>query len=123
MPQTVLRNSQYLTMDESATYVIAGGLGGLGRNVARWLVDRGARNLILLSRSGVHTNSTHAFVEELKAQGTVVKAPPCDVTNAKSLEQVLEECTRDMPPIKGCVQGSMVLRVSDFQSSMLSTRH
>ena len=48
------------------TYIIAGGLGGLGRVTARWMVDRGARNIILLSRSGPRTDDAVALVKELR---------------------------------------------------------
>ena len=44
---------QALVLREDATYLITGGLGGLGLKLARWLVDRGAHHLVLLSRSGV----------------------------------------------------------------------
>jgi NAD(P)-dependent dehydrogenase (short-subunit alcohol dehydrogenase family) len=92
--------------------VIAGGLGGIGRNIARWLVDRGAKHLLLLSRSGAKSSAAQEFVQELTARGVASKAPPCDVTNLEILTGVVEECAREMPPIKGCVQGSMVQRVS-----------
>jgi NAD(P)-dependent dehydrogenase (short-subunit alcohol dehydrogenase family) len=91
--------------------VIAGGLGGIGRNVARWLVERGATHLLLLSRSGARDEKAQSFIEELSARGVVARAPPCDVTDYHALQQVIEQCSHDMPPIKGCVQGSMVLRV------------
>lgn len=41
--------------DPSKCYIITGGLGGFGLELAQWLVDRGARSLILTSRSGVRT--------------------------------------------------------------------
>lgn len=98
-------------IDKDSTYLIAGGLGGLGRSIARWLVDRGAKNLILLSRSGAKSEISLTFLEEMRQCGTRVAAPPCDVTDVSSLHAVLEQCAMDMPPIKGCIQGSMVLRV------------
>lgn len=75
------------------------------------MVSRGARNLILLSRSGVNNETARAFLEEMKMNGARVEAPQCDITNITSLEKKLTPYTTDMPPIKGCIQGSMVLRV------------
>ena len=98
-------------LDPDKTYVIAGGLGGLGRSIARWFVGRGAKNLILLSRSGARSDAALAFLEELREHGARVEAPPCDVTDAAAVQSVLERCATDMSVIKGCVQGSMVLRV------------
>lgn len=95
-----------------ATYVIAGGLGGLGKSAAKWLADRGARHLLLLSRSGVKTDHDVAFIRGLQAGGVNVTAPPCDITDFTKLSSTLEHCSVSMPPIKGCIQAAMVLRVS-----------
>ena len=98
--------------DANASYVIAGGLGGLGRSVARWMASRGAKNLILLSRRGAAHPSAIDFIKELESICDKVSAPPCDVTDEETLKKVINECLSHMPPIKGCVQGSMVLKVS-----------
>ncbi|RYP67536.1 hypothetical protein DL771_007186 [Monosporascus sp. 5C6A] len=73
------------SMDPTATYVIAGGLGGLGRSVASWLVRQGARYLILLSRSGGSSASTKNFVRELGVRGARVETPACDISNLEAL--------------------------------------
>lgn len=79
------------------------------------MASRGARNLILLSRSGVGSEVAVDFIEELKANGVHAEAPKCDVTSADSLAAVLANCAKTMPPVKGCIQGSMVLRVCFLQ--------
>lgn len=79
------------------------------------MASRGARNLILLSRSGVGSEVAVDFIEELKANGVHAEAPKCDVTSADSLTAVLANCAKTMPPVKGCIQGSMVLRVCCLQ--------
>lgn len=99
----------------NASYLIAGGLGGLGRSMAGWLVDRGARNLILLARSGVRTQEARDFVDDMTRRGVRVATPPCDVADAKALESVLEQCRRDgMPRVRGAIQATMVLRDAVF---------
>ena len=99
------------------TYLIVGGLGGLGRYIARWMVHRGAANLILLSQSGASGNeAAQQFLTELRAQGIRVEAPPCDVINAVALKGLLDNCAVDMPAIQGCIQGSMVLRDALFKT-------
>ncbi|KUI65003.1 Lovastatin diketide synthase LovF [Cytospora mali] len=60
---------------KDATYVIGGGLGGLGRSFARWMVRRGARHLILLSRSGPKSDATKDLIVELEAQRVYVATP------------------------------------------------
>ena len=108
--------------DQNSTYLIAGGLGGLGRSAARWMVNRGVKNLILLSRSGAQSTTAIALIKELKAKGAHVEAPACDVTQADMLRNALERCAETMPPVKGVIQGSMVLKVSSFSLFYINTR-
>ncbi|ERF74612.1 hypothetical protein EPUS_00742 [Endocarpon pusillum Z07020] len=100
------------TLDSNATYLITGGLGGLGRTIARWMVSRGAKHLLLLSRSGAQTPVAVAFLKELTANGVDARAPLCDISDKEMLKCVLDEQGKTMPPIKGCIQASMVLRDS-----------
>lgn len=84
--------------------------------MARWLTRRGARHLILLSRSGPRTSEATGLVEELESQGVQVATPACDVTDKDRLRSVLDTCSESMPPVKGCVQASMVMSVRDPRS-------
>jgi len=98
--------------DSTASYLLAGGLGGLGRSIAQWMAARGARNLIFLSRSGQVTKSVEEMIADLKSVGCNAHIFRCDVADADRLRAVVNECSTSLPPIKGCIQGSMVLRVS-----------
>lgn len=98
--------------DSDASYVLAGGLGGLGRSLARWMASRGARHLIFLSRSALVTEPVEAMIADLKEAECTVNIFTCDVADAQRLSEVVQECSATLPPIKGCIQGSMVLRVS-----------
>ena len=109
--QTLLNTQHSYSFDSRSSYLIAGGLGGLGRSISLWMVSRGARYLILLSRSRPKSDAAKALLSELQSQGVHVEAPACDISQADALGLVLEQCTKTMPPIKGCVQGTMVLRV------------
>ncbi|KAF4179877.1 hypothetical protein CNMCM7927_001594 [Aspergillus lentulus] len=112
---TVLKTRPECLFSPGETYLIAGGLGGLGRNIARWFVERGARNLILLSRSGPQNPHAHDLVRELEAKGARVSTPVCDITDRECLKAVLYEFGQTMPPIKGCVQASMVVSDAHFE--------
>lgn len=112
---TILNTRAPFELNGNATYLVAGGLGGLGRVVARWMAARGAKHLVLLGRSGAKTRAALALVHELEAQGVQVKTPPCDIVDATSVRSVIEETTQTMPPIKGCIQGSMVLQDQPFE--------
>lgn len=94
-----------------ATYVVAGGLGGLGRVTARWLACHGARYLILLSRSGPISEQAKELLSDLGKIGVCAEAPSCDISNEVSLTSTLADCSARLPPIRGCIQASMVLKV------------
>ncbi|KAK8069347.1 hypothetical protein PG994_005963 [Apiospora phragmitis] len=123
---TVLDRKPSLALDPNATYVIAGGFGGIARPTVQWMADRGALHLVLLSRSGPQSASARKLVEDLESRGVQVFAPQCDVTSTEALAPVLVEVAATMPPIKGCIQAAMVLRdtmldrVSAFQMFLSS---
>lgn len=103
--------SSHCVFEPNATYIIAGGFGGLARNISLWMASRGARNLILLSRSGLKHPKAHTLLEELSQRCVRVEAPPCDISSFSQLEAVLSQCASNLPPIKGCVQGALLLQV------------
>jgi NAD(P)-dependent dehydrogenase (short-subunit alcohol dehydrogenase family) len=110
----VPRDLPELRFESSASYVLAGGLGGLGRNIVLWMVERGARNLILLSRRGSDDPSSNSFCETLQALDVTVLTPRCDISNYDSVINAISACEA-MPPIRGCIQGAMILKVGGLQ--------
>lgn len=106
------------SFDMSASYLVAGGFGGIGRAILQWMADRGAKQLIVPSRSGAVSKAAVETVAQLTARGVTVIAPQCDVSSEASLSHVLEECARTMPPIKGCINAAMVLQDGIFQENM-----
>ncbi|KAJ5595540.1 uncharacterized protein N7459_001748 [Penicillium hispanicum] len=98
----------------NASYVLAGGLGGLGRSIALWMAARGAKNFIFLSRSGLRGDTTHQFIQGLRDKGCRAEVRACDITDQEMLTKTLASFQPMMPPIKGCFQCSMVLRDSMF---------
>ncbi|KAI0383327.1 putative polyketide synthase [Hypomontagnella monticulosa] len=111
-----VNTNRLCSLRPDATYVISGGLGGLGRELARWLATRGARYLILLSRSGPCTAAAQELVAELNAQGVHVEAPVCNVADEAALENALADCSKRMPLIRGCIQGAMVMKECIFSN-------
>jgi NAD(P)-dependent dehydrogenase (short-subunit alcohol dehydrogenase family) len=99
------------TLDESATYVVAGGLGGIGQIILEWLANKGAKNIIAPSRSGASSMSALNIILRLRKQGIRVECPLCDVSSSNELASMLDTYANDMPPIKGCINASMVLQV------------
>lgn len=76
------------------------------------MVTKGARNLVLLSRSGPQSSKLVSFLEELRRDGATVYTPRCNIADAASLQEVVAHCEAHMPPIKGCIQAAMDIKVS-----------
>ncbi|KAI0016501.1 lovastatin nonaketide synthase [Xylariomycetidae sp. FL0641] len=111
-----IKSKPRYTFPSDATYVIAGGLGGLGRSFARWMASRGARNLVLLSRSGAKDGPAQRLVDELTAQGVTVAVPRIDIGNLSALEREVHSLGKSMPPIRGCIQTAVALRDNLFEN-------
>ncbi|KAF5254445.1 hypothetical protein FANTH_703 [Fusarium anthophilum] len=117
VPQFV-QDRRLWTFDGNSTYLVAGGSGGLGRAIIRWMADRGAKHLIVPSRSGAASEAAAQLVAELTSHGVNIVAPKCDLSIREDVTVMLEECSRTMPPIKGCINAAMVLQDAIFQSNM-----
>ncbi|MHB1132623.1 MAG: type I polyketide synthase [Chloroflexota bacterium] len=91
-----------------ATYLVTGGLGGLGLKVAQWLVGRGARNLALMGRSEPKEQARLAL-RTLEDAGVRVAVLRCDVARETDLAAALSSLSEAMPPLRGIVHAAGVL--------------
>ncbi|KAF2679048.1 phenolpthiocerol synthesis polyketide synthase ppsB [Lentithecium fluviatile CBS 122367] len=113
----VLRKAKdAVRFDADATYLFVGGLGGLGRSLAREFVECGARNIAFISRSGGSSAEARAIVDELSSRSVHVKAFRGDISDETSFLAAMEQCSRDLPPVKGVIQMAMVLRDALFEN-------
>nr|ALQ32756.1 putative polyketide synthase [Fusarium aywerte] len=106
------------SFDSNSTYLVAGGSGGLGRAIIEWMVKRGARNLIVPSRSGGTSQAAAELISKLTSHGVHIIAPKCDVSIREDVKAMLDDCAGIMPPIKGCINAAMVLQDAIFQTNM-----
>ena len=109
--KTLLNTKPSFFLDPKATYLVAGGLGGIGLAISRWMAGRGAKNLLLLSRSGILKEGAIDFKAEMAEKGVRIHTPACNVADVSSLQAILEQDMQRMPPIKGCIQASVVMQV------------
>ncbi|KAK2797957.1 polyketide synthase [Onygenales sp. PD_10] len=111
VPQLVFdpRAMQTCKFDENASYLIPGGLGGIGRSIIAWMAACGANNFIVPSRSGNSTPAAAKLISLLSSGGVHIATPKCDATNEAELATLLEDCQRTMPPIRGVINCAMVL--------------
>ncbi|KAH7002225.1 short chain dehydrogenase-domain-containing protein [Ilyonectria destructans] len=96
----------------SSTYLITGGLGGLGRAIAPWMVQKGAKNIVLVSRNAQSHPGAASLMQQAKANGCNLQVQNCDVSEENSLLELLGDCAHTMPPIRGVVAGAIVLNAS-----------
>jgi acyl transferase domain-containing protein/NADPH:quinone reductase-like Zn-dependent oxidoreductase/aryl carrier-like protein len=86
-----------------ATYLVVGGLGGLGATVVRWLCDRGARSIAIVGRRTADA-AIEAQLTRLRAGGISVRYFAADVADESQLARVLDDCQRTLPPLAGVFQ-------------------
>lgn len=98
-----------ITIDGNARYLITGGLGGFGLKVAEWLVEKGARHLVLVGRSGAASTEAQQAVAGLEQGGAVVDVQRVDVSDAAQTDTMVAELTREGPPLKGIFHAAMVI--------------
>ncbi|PLB51426.1 putative polyketide synthase [Aspergillus steynii IBT 23096] len=96
-----------------ATYLLVGCLGGLGRSLTSWMMDRGARDFVFLSRSGTDKAEAAALVESIQAAGAVADVFRADASNEQDVARVVESVTARRP-IRGVVHAAMVLQDGIF---------
>lgn len=94
-----------LELHSSASYLLVGGLGGLGRAVSRHLVEHNARRLVYLSRSAGTGSEDQEFVQELQSMGCDVRLVKGSVTSMDDVSRAVQQA----PNLRGIMQCSMVL--------------
>lgn len=106
----------------SGTYLITGGLGALGLEVAHWLVDRGARRLLLAGRKGLPSREEWDEVRDpglrrriegvlaLEALGVTVGVLALDIADTDQVAAALHPSSHGLPPVRGVVHAAGVTR-------------
>lgn len=101
-----LSTSRNISFKPDATYLIVGGVRGLGRSIATWLVTRGARRLILFSRSAGTDLESKSFIRQLESMGCAISVVAGNVSNMEDVQRAVQTAET---PIKGVFQLAMVL--------------
>lgn len=100
---------------ENATYVVAGGMGDLGRRLLMLMASRGASSFVTLSRRSIQPQDYQKFMAVLGSirPGCQVHCLICDVTDDKSVADAAARiATLNLPPVRGVIQSAVVLQVS-----------
>lgn len=108
------------TMRPDGSYLVVGGLGGLGLKVAKWLIDQGARHVVLLGRSGLPEgppdpdpgveSDRRRRIErfrDLQATGAAVEVAAADVSDRRRMSALLSRFGGEWPPLRGIVHAAV----------------
>jgi malonyl CoA-acyl carrier protein transacylase len=93
---------------DDSTYMITGGLGGLGLLVAEFLVKHGAKHLVLIGRSAASA-TVKSQIEKLEQAGAEIFVAGADVSEKKQLAQVLANIEQSLPPLRGIIHAAGIL--------------
>lgn len=93
---------------EDGTYLITGGLGGVGLRTAQWMIEQGARHLVLMGRRGA-SSEAEATLQALREQGATISVIKGDVAREEHLTDALSEIRRTLPPLRGIFHCAVVL--------------
>ena len=90
------------------TYLITGGLGGMGLQVASWLVQQGARHLVLVGRSAPSPPALE-IMRALEAAGAHVAVMRADVSREQEVVRILQDIQSSMPRLRGIIHGAGIV--------------
>ena len=98
-----------LQLSPNASYLVTGGLRGLGARVADWMSESGAGRLLLVSRSGVADAEVTESLERMRARGTEVEAIALDMIDSDAVGQFVTDQLCATKPLRGIVHGAAVI--------------
>lgn len=97
------------------SYLITGGLGGFGLELTQWLISRGARNVVLSSRSGVRNGYQARCLLHWRRAGVKVVVSNKNIADAQQTTELIKEC-QQLGPLGGVFHLAMVLRDCLFEN-------
>ncbi|KAK1960815.1 PKS-NRPS hybrid [Colletotrichum sublineola] len=103
---------------QDKTYWLVGLTGGLALSLCAWMVDRGARYVVMTSRN---PKVDQTWLQSMESQGVTVRIFSNDVTDREALNSAYRIILATMPPIAGVVQGAMVLHDTMFADTTVET--
>ncbi|KAL3454153.1 polyketide synthase [Aspergillus insuetus] len=98
---------------QDRSYLLVGGLGGIGRLVSSWLAKHGARSIVYLSRTAGELGEHVAFIPELEAQDCEVTCVKGSVTDLADVERSVSSCPR---PLAGVIHMAGILKDRTFSN-------
>ncbi len=94
---------------DNASYLLTGGCSGFGLAVADWMTTKGARHLVLMSRSGPKSDHEKMIIDNMRERGVNVMIAKGDVSVREDVNRIMEAVKEKMPVLKGIQHAAMVL--------------
>lgn len=91
------------------SYLITGGTRGLGLEIGNWMLNQGAKNLVLMSRSGDKNPQVKARIDALRDKGANILVFGVDVADPTGMREVFNQIEAELPPLAGIFHCAMVL--------------
>lgn len=110
IPLNIVKSRPSLNLRPDATYLLVGCLGGLGRSLVSWMIEKGARRFVFLSRSGSDSKQASGLIRDIEATGALAQIIRGDTSIVADVERAVEGVSAEFP-IRGVVQAAMVLKV------------
>ncbi|AFZ33823.1 Phenylalanine racemase (ATP-hydrolyzing), Mycocerosate synthase [Stanieria cyanosphaera PCC 7437] len=119
----VIQNSQFNCMGEllfahNASYLITGGLGALGLEVTQWMIEKGAKHLILISRNQPSQNA-QATINQLQQNGTTIQVIQADIADLEAVNKIIQKyynteeqknfSSSPLHPLKGIIHAAGII--------------
>ncbi|RAL10592.1 ketoacyl-synt-domain-containing protein [Aspergillus homomorphus CBS 101889] len=117
VPVEIQTASSMITLDADKTYLLVGMTGSLGQSVCQWMASRGARCIVLSSRS---PKLDPQWIAEMASMGARVIPLSMDVTSRASVTSAHATLFAQLPPVGGVINGAMVLKDQLFANVSLS---
>ncbi|MEM9271461.1 MAG: amino acid adenylation domain-containing protein [Cyanobacteria bacterium P01_F01_bin.143] len=105
---TTKTNGKSFKIKQDGTYLITGGLGDIGLRVTNWLLEKGAKNLVLLGRSQPKPNVS-AKLDEMKRLGVQLVVAQADISNFQQITSVFNQIQQTLPPLKGIIHAAGII--------------
>ena len=99
---------QPLRVRGDATYLVTGGLGMLGRSVTEWLINKGAKHLVLTGRNA-SAEAAQAVLRTAATNGATINVVAADISREEDVSRLMRTIGEQLPPLRGVVQSAGVL--------------
>ncbi|MBD2342289.1 SDR family NAD(P)-dependent oxidoreductase [Calothrix sp. FACHB-156] len=106
--QTTTEQKQEITIVPEGSYLITGGLGALGLQLAKWLVDKGAKHLLLTGR-GQPSQTAQQTITQIEQAGVEVCVLLGDVSVEEDTAKIFRQANVSLPPLRGVIHAAGVL--------------